>query len=84
MGTWWNEQWRIVNGNSCRKCAEFSPEEMRPTASAAVGSAAQLQATQTETYSAHQDVTDTDPDDLIDMPSGSRKRTANEPGDPSY
>ena len=30
MGTWWNEQWRIVNGNSCRKCAEFSPEEMRP------------------------------------------------------
>ena len=30
MGTWWNKQWRIVNGNSCRKCAEFSPEEMRP------------------------------------------------------
>ena len=28
MGTWWKEQWRIVNGNSCRKCAEFSPEEM--------------------------------------------------------
>ena len=30
MGTWWNKQWRIVNGNSCRKCAEFSTEEMRP------------------------------------------------------
>ena len=29
MGTWWNEQWRIVNVNSCRKCAEFSPVEMR-------------------------------------------------------
>ena len=30
MGTWWNEQWTTMNGNSCRKCAEFPPEEMRP------------------------------------------------------
>ena len=29
MGTWWNENWRIVNGISCGKCAEFSPEETR-------------------------------------------------------
>ena len=30
MGTWWNEKWRIVNGISCRKCIEFTPEEIRP------------------------------------------------------
>ena len=24
------KNWKIVNGISCRKCAEFSPEEMRP------------------------------------------------------
>ena len=29
MGAWWNKKWRIVNGFSCRKCAEFCPEEMR-------------------------------------------------------
>ena len=29
MGTWWNEKWKIVNGIfSCRKCTEFSQEEM--------------------------------------------------------
>ena len=30
MGTWWNKKWTIVNGIICRKCAEFSPEEIRP------------------------------------------------------
>ena len=30
MGTWWNENWRIVNGVSCRECVEFSPEERIP------------------------------------------------------
>ena len=30
MSAWWNENCRIVNGISCRKCAEFSPEELRP------------------------------------------------------
>ena len=32
MGTWWNEKWRIVNGISCRKCAEIPSEEMKPCA----------------------------------------------------
>ena len=31
---WWipggTKNWKIVNGISCRKCAEFAPEEMRP------------------------------------------------------
>ena len=30
MGIWWNNNWKIVNGTSFRKCTEFSPEEMIP------------------------------------------------------
>ena len=41
-----------------------------------------LQATQTQ--SARDDITATDPDGLMDVPSGSRKRTADEPLEGSY
>ena len=30
LGTWWDDKWRLVIGISCRKCTEFSPQEMRP------------------------------------------------------
>ena len=56
----------------------------RSTPYAAAGSAAQLQAAQTQKHSARDDVTATVPDGLIDVPSGSRKRTADEPGDARY
>ena len=55
----------------------------RCTAPAAAGSAAQLQA-QTEMHSAREDVNDAEPGGMMDMPSGSRKRTGNEPGDSCY
>ena len=29
MGIWWNEKWSTVSGISCKKYAEFSPEEMK-------------------------------------------------------
>ena len=67
-----------------QQSTQLNTSGTRSTASAATGSAAQLQATQIETHSAREDVTDTDPDGLIDMPSGLRKTTGNEPGDPSY
>ena len=82
MSTAWEQQatWPSPSGfsfnlsdlvdTSTQQSTQLNTMWTRPTAYAAVGSAAQLQATQTETHSARQNVTDTDPDDLIDMTSG--------------
>ena len=66
-----------------QQSTQLNTSGTRSTASAAAGSAAQLQV-QTETHSACEGVTDADPRGMMDMPSGSQKRTGNEPGDSSY
>ena len=69
---------------SSQQSTQLNTSGTRSSASAAAGSATQLQATQSEMHSAREDVTDTDPDGLLDMPLGSRKRTADEHGDARY
>ena len=69
---------------SSQQSTQLNTSGTRSSASAAACSATQLQATQTETHSAREGVTDNDPDGLFNMPSGSRKRPADEHGDARY
>ena len=66
-----------------QQSSQLNTSGTRSTASEVAGSAAQLQATQTQS-ARDGDTATADPDGLMDVPSGSRKRTSDDPGEGSY
>ena len=65
-----------------QQSSQLNTSGTRFTASAAAGLAAQLQVTQTQS-ACDDDTATVDPDGLMDVPSGSRKRTVDDHGEGS-